>query len=67
MNAWTLVLKSQINQRVDASSIRLASWPDMSVGDVERVPLQLGHDQVRLADRGNRLQLGQIGWPLREA
>ena len=50
MSIWTLTLREEIDQRVDASAIRLADWVDQSISDVEQTHLILGRHSVPLAD-----------------
>lgn len=50
MSVWTLVLRESVSGRVDASSIRLADWKELSPGDVERRELKVGRHIVCLAD-----------------
>lgn len=50
MSKWLLTLREHVDQRVDASSIRLADWFDKSVTDVEQTPLIVGRQKVRLGD-----------------
>ena len=50
MSVWTLTLRQNIDQRVDASAIRLADWIEMSAKEVERTPLNVGRRTACLAD-----------------